>query len=412
MTDDNREEWTAAEEPVWEPKTPLEQRAPLNNAPLASLNAAPASSQAFTLMSDLAKRYPRPQGAKGKAYARNRTLVDYANAGGAFVADLLAAAAQRNRSEGWLRCSHNKSDYTGQYVSWAMFNGVRSAWLEAGLIEHKQGYPGMLAFGNPGPRSGKLTRYRATPQLFALCAEHGVTAENVTQRFRFEYKMPGELVQLTSPNMRTPTNSRTEKLREEVAELNEFFAQHTLSLPTIKHIGWVRKFHLGNHPDFKWNKGGRMYSFPPGAPVNYQNVDEDTRLEMKIDDQQVVEIDISSSYLSIFYAWNDQQLDTEQDAYRDILGPSDVDRQVAKFWINASFGNSDLLTKWTTELKNDLQDTLIKKKLCTSAFDAKPYPMKLIREKALQRHPLLERWGGKIRGRVRDYGDLITRRAK
>jgi hypothetical protein len=99
MTDDNREEWTAAEEPVWEPKTTLEQRAPLNNAPLASLNAAPASSQAFTLMSDLAKRYPRPQGAKGKAYARNRTLVDYANAGGAFVADLLAAAAQRNRSE-------------------------------------------------------------------------------------------------------------------------------------------------------------------------------------------------------------------------------------------------------------------------------------------------------------------------
>jgi hypothetical protein len=23
--------------------------------------------------------------------------------------------------------SHNKADYTGQYVSWAMFNGVRTA---------------------------------------------------------------------------------------------------------------------------------------------------------------------------------------------------------------------------------------------------------------------------------------------
>jgi hypothetical protein len=266
MTDDNREEWTAAEEPIWEPKTPREQRAPLNNAPLASLNATPASPQAFRLMSDLANRYPRPQGSKGKAYARNKTLVDYANVGGAFVADLLAAAAERNRSEGWLRCSHNKSDYTGQYVSWAMFNGVRSAWLEAGLIEHKQGYPGMLAFGNPGPRSGKLTRYRATPQLFALCAEHGITAENVTERFRFEYKMPSELVQLTSPTMRTLTNPQTEKLRGEVAELNEFFAQHTLLHPTIKHIGWVRKFHLGNHPDFKWNKGGACTRFRPARP--------------------------------------------------------------------------------------------------------------------------------------------------
>src|SRR5258708_2703112 len=27
--------------------------------------------------------------------------------------------------------------------------------------------------------------------------------------------------------------------------------------------------------------------------------------------------------------------------------------------------------------------------------------------KVLQRHPLLERWGDKIKGRVRDYGDLM-----
>jgi hypothetical protein len=33
--------------------------------------------------------------------------------------------------------------------------------------------------------------------------------------------------------------------------------------------------------------------------------------------------------------------------------------------------------------------------------------MKRIREKVLERHPLLERWGGEIRGRVRDYGDLM-----
>jgi len=219
--------------------------------------------------------------------------------------------------------------------------------------------------------------------------------------------MPRELVQLTSPFRRTPTDPRTERLRSEVAELNEFFAKHTLAHPTIKHIGWVRKFHLADHPDFKWNKGGRLYSYPPGANVNYQNVDEDTRLQMKIDEVPVVEIDISSSYLSIFYAWNDHQLDTEQDAYRDILGPTDIDRLVAKFWINASFGNSALLSKWSKPLKQDLQDKLVKKGMAPSAFDPKRYPMKMIKEKALQQHPLLERWGGKIRGRVRDYGDLM-----
>jgi hypothetical protein len=33
--------------------------------------------------------------------------------------------------------------------------------------------------------------------------------------------------------------------------------------------------------------------------------------------------------------------------------------------------------------------------------------MSKIKERALQRHPVLERWGGTIRGRVRDWGDLM-----
>jgi hypothetical protein len=202
MTDDS-EKWEAQEQPAWEPKTPREEREPLGNAPLATLRATPATPQAFTLMSDLAKQYPRPQAAKGKSYARHKTLIDYANAVGAFIADLLAAAAGRNRSEGWVRCSHNKSDHTGQYITWAMFNGVRKAWMEAGLIEHKQGYPGMLAPGNPGPTLGKLTRYRATPRLLEIAAGHGVTPANVLEHFKFEFEMPSELIQLTKPSVRT-----------------------------------------------------------------------------------------------------------------------------------------------------------------------------------------------------------------
>jgi hypothetical protein len=122
MTDD-AENWEAQERIAWEPKTPREEREPLGNAPLATLRATPATPQAFTLMGDLAKRYPRPQAAKGKKYARLKTLDDYANATGAFIADLLAAI-KRDRSEGWVMRSHNKGDYTGQYVSWSMFPDV------------------------------------------------------------------------------------------------------------------------------------------------------------------------------------------------------------------------------------------------------------------------------------------------
>jgi hypothetical protein len=36
-----------------------------------------------------------------------------------------------------------------------------------------------------------------------------------------------------------------------------------------------------------------------------------------------------------------------------------------------------------------------------------PYPMKTIKQKVLERHPLLARWGGVIRGRVYDWRDLM-----
>jgi hypothetical protein len=137
------------------------------------------------------------------------------------------------------------------------------------------GYPGKFALGNPGPMHGRLTRFKATAKLLQLCAEHGITPDNVTNHFQFEHEMPRELVQLTSPFRLTPNTERTEKLRGEVAELNEFLAKHTITHPTIKHLGFVRKFHLAHHPDFRWNKGGRLYSYPSDANVNYQNVDQD-----------------------------------------------------------------------------------------------------------------------------------------
>jgi len=180
-------------------------------------------------------------------------------------------------------------------------------------------------------------------------------------------------------------------------------------------MGWVRKFHMADHPDFHWNKGGRLYSQPPIGKSNYQNRPEDERVNIKINGELikingefVVEIDIGSSYLTIFYAWHDMQLDSKEDAYRGILGPSELDREVAKFWVNASFGNKTLLSKWTKALVEEFEKKLARKGLTSQGFDQKDYPMKAIRERVLKRHPLLEGWGNKtIRGRVRDWSDLM-----
>jgi hypothetical protein len=120
-----------------------------------------------------------------------------------------------------------------------------------------------------------------------------------------------------------------------------FFAKQTLTPLQIKHLGWIRIFH-GYTKGFRWNKGGRLYSQPQGRPC-YQNLPETktdarqlTRSQMRINGERLVEIDISSSYLTIFYSLCDQQLDPAQDACAGILGTTALDRQVAKFWINAS----------------------------------------------------------------------------
>ncbi|WOH62309.1 MULTISPECIES: hypothetical protein [Bradyrhizobium] len=411
---DTSEEWDpeAATRSGWDPKTPKEERAPLNKAPLATLRATPISQQASALMGELAARYPRPQAAKGAAYARKKTMVDHANAVGAFIADLLDTV-HRDRSEGWLMCSLKKSDYTrgregAPGITWRMFEAVRLAFAEAGLVEHKPGYPGWYnGLKSVGPASGKLTRYRATPALLAACASHGVTPDTVGEHFRFEVVMPSELVRLTSPYQKTPDTEHAQRLRAQVAALNSFAAHHTLAHPNreIRHLGWVRLFHRADDPDFRWNKGGRLWSYPQDGTC-YQRIGGKERRKMIIDDEAVVEVDISSAYLTIFYSWCGQQLDTDTDAYGGILGDTDLDREVAKCWINMSFGGGQLRTRWTKEIKENLLDRLEHKDISPDTFDPKAYPMKRIRERVLQRHPILERWGEEIGGRVRDWSDL------
>lgn len=403
---DRDEEWEASERTAWQPKTSREEAEVLDAAPLATLCASEDSVRAAALVSGLAQRYRRPSTTKGKSYERDKTLMKHVTAVAAFVADLLHAA-EKGRSEGWLRCSLKKSDYTGQTVTWRMFDAVRQAFTEAGLVEHKQGYPGFYQFDNPGPMLGKLTRYRATPALLSECEAHGVTPANVREHFQFVDVMPAELVQLTSPARKTPDTDKVQRLRAQVAELNSFFAQHTLTHPTIKHLGWVRKFHEAtNLQTYKWDKGGRLYSYPQNAAC-YQHLSGKQRLEMQIDGEYVVEIDVSSSYLTIFAAWCDQPLDTDTDAYGGILGPTKVDREVAKFWINASCGNGKPLTRWSKDSKESFLARLAKKGVAPNAFDPKAYPMSVIKKRVFERHPILERLGGEIRGRVRNWSDLM-----
>jgi len=144
-------------------------------------------------------------------------------------------------------------------------------------------------------------------------------------------------------------------------------------------------FNNGYDPDFDWDKGGRLYSQGHG---NYQQMPKEARLRMTINGEPVCEIDIRASYLTIFHAWNGAHLDPRQDPYQlPGLGPEA--RAVVKMWYVATFGNEAHLDKWPKEIAAEYRDR-------TGRPLSKDYPISRVREKALEAHPVLARWGEPI----------------
>ena len=380
----------------------------LQDAPRGNLRGSATSPQASALVEHLLHKHPRVTQAAGGTKRTNRVLKrasDFERAIAAFLADLLAAHVERDGA-GWLRLSLDKSKRTGQPVTSRVFNGVRKAWRSAGLTEELKGYPPMLAFGNPGPSRGRMTRFRATRALLDACGEFGISPANLTDHFNLVFEMPDEILQLTRPSRPSPDTPASRTLRQEVAELNAFFAKHTLE--GAKHIVWVRKFHMSDRLPYAWDKGGRLYLQPSMPATNYQQMDSDQRLELRLDGKQVAEIDISASYLTIFYAWHGEQIDPAT-AYTNIIGPDELDRAIVKTWVNASFGNRGLLTRWPSSIKDDFAKRYDKQRWI---IDGRKYPVRLVREATLARHPLLKEWGQSNKGKPQDYGDLMHRESQ
>jgi hypothetical protein len=374
----------------------------LRFAPLAKLKGRATSVSAAALVSHLAEAYPRTTKGATRSNKPRKLEPQVHAAIAAFLADLLMAQGNED-SGGWLRLSLAKSDFKKPSpVSYRMFGGLRTSWKAARLIEERAGYSGKRGFGSPGPVYGSMTRFRATPKLLKISEERGVIIQEVQDHFFIEFEMPSELVQLTRPSGPTRNTAEAKSLRSEVAELNAHFATHKLE--GARHIGWVRKFHGASPDKYMLNRGGRLYSQPPMPATNYQNMSQERRLKLRMDGEPVSEIDISASYLTIFYGAHGQRIKTN-DAYSNIIGPDALHRAIVKFWVNASFGNRSLITKWSADLKKAFakryrEDGWI--------IDPKKYPVRSVREQTIARYPLLGQWGTKTAPNMPwSYGHLM-----
>jgi hypothetical protein len=181
-------------------------------------------------------------------------------------------------------------------------------------------------------------------------------------------------------------------LRNEMQELNTFLEGFTLGHGT--HRGFFRGYNNGDRPGFDFNRGGRIYS---AGEDSSQNLPSDQRLKLTINGEAIAEVDVRASFITILYAMH--KLNFEGDPYV-IAALGTEGRQAVKMFVAATIGNGTPIAKWSrTHAKDFLEDTGLRL--------AQRWPLALVAHATLEKHPLLRSLDQPIKGRKRDWSDLM-----
>ncbi len=254
------------------------------------------------------------------------------------------------------------SSFSGMHVGHAAFKQVVDAMAIDGLIVV---IAGEAYRANRDGRTGVATRFRATNALLELALRYGVTpcswakhfqplprlgriASPILLRSSSEHfkgkKLPGKAVAIPKGL------AAVQALGETVNDINAFHARQNLDLGPYKHRFFQRIFSQGDClPIYGWDKGGRLYS--PGKD-SYQQAPGDERSAFRFNGEATVEIDIGSSFLTIYRKLTRVEFDPVADPY-DIPGLS---RFASKSWVVMTFGHVRHHVRWPSDVKRKYRD--------------------------------------------------------
>lgn len=357
------------------------------NARHMPLNGAAISEAAHALIDKLAILIERAEPAKAKP--RGKARVDLRTALGALLSDLLWAA--RDDVRRWSYREQAALAFSGERVSHRTFlrarDGlVRLQFLASRGASHRRPFASIsdvpnAYVGEPGAgRGGGLTaRVRGTDALIGMAQEHGIDRGAAALHFR--KSLPRRVLELRTSKdanrARAPKieqNTVTKRLADEVHEINAFLSERELRNCT--HDGFVRIF--TDAPGFNWNKHGRLYSL---GKVNYQQTSKGERSRILIDGEEVAELDLQSSALTILHALEGEPLDLASDPY----AISGIPREVVKAWVTMTLGHSTFHTKWTPRAAAEFKAT-------SAQALGKVHPIAVVQSLVLAKYPVLDRY--------------------
>jgi hypothetical protein len=315
---------------------------------MATLKATPRSPEARDFVGELLTLVETRRGGRKGTPAASANLE---RAIGAIVGDLLRACRSETERGMVYRTSHSNS-FSGGPFGFDTFKNTRRGLEALGLLEIIGGTMGWNEFimddgATVRAQHGKAARFRATPALVQLAADCGVHLGSL--RHHFYRPLPDREVTLKGAStwdggtkdkgrlMDTPNTPEVDAIRAEVRAINTFL--EGVRIDGANHDGFHRGFSMGDHPDFAWDRGGRLYSC---GQNQFQQLSKRRRAEITLDGETVVEIDVRASYLTILHGLAGRDMDVDQDPY-SVPG---IPRNIVKAWLTATLGKGQVVTRW------------------------------------------------------------------
>jgi hypothetical protein len=351
----------------------------LCDAEYASLTSRAVTDNSRALVDDVLRLITEAETRKRRRVSRAEA---FRQAVEGFIGDLLGAIG-RGGNAGWVYRAMGRRHFKDDVVSYRDFTALRKMMKTLALLEEF-----WSGFEAEQEMKRWATRFRATPRLEQLAAQHGIQPAEINRHFK--HSLPDHPLRLKATSTRATKGDKTggevmeidyteevKALEQVIRDLNTFLDKFTIGGGT--HRGYFRLFHCGDHPKFNWNVGGRLYSVGGG----YQRLSGAARLKMTIDGKPVCDLDIKSSSLTIFHALRGQPLDVASglDPYQ--TGElSATPRDVVKQFITATFGQGQFPARWPKEATDEQEEK-------TGQSLGKQYPISRVRGAVARAYPLL-----------------------
>ena len=308
----------------------------------------------------------------------------FANAIELIIADLMLGFQQQDNR--WSYHQMSSGSFTDEPVGYKLFRSIVSALEEAGLIEVSLGrnHKG-IQWDEEGTTSyapGLATRFRPAQSLVDMAAQYGLKENEY--HLSFKTQLPKKVIEVRAAKvkgegrgrkLKPPQTSRFFEAEAEIKTLNLFLSGFELTGGAF--TGFRRLFNEGNIKGFDYDRGGRLFN---SDGQGYIGLSSEERQSLQIDGEDIVEIDINASYLTIYHGLMGVPLPDKEDIYA-IDG---LPREVVKAWFSVSFGVQKFHTRWPTETME---------KLRASCKDFKPtMTVKAVGKKVVEQFPIMADW--------------------